>query len=98
MVPKISNINNRKLSREFTISTKYFKGAQKIDELYIEGNNLYQKNKDFILYKGELLEPSFTLQNIFNIIEKEGPISLINLKGEFVIAYYNAAKKNIYYK
>jgi len=84
-----------KLFREFTISTRCFNGAKKIDDIYVNGNYIFENGNDFLIYKGELLHPVDILQGILCNIREEGFLSLKKLRGEFVIAYYDSLEKEI---
>ena len=96
MLGKRCIISEFNLSRDFTISTRYFNGANKIHEIYVDGSYIYQNGDHYLIYKGELVHPSSTLKFILNNnIEKEGFKFLKELKGDFVIAYYNAQKNYI---
>lgn len=88
-------MDEMKLNREFTISTRYFNGAKEKDELYVNGNYIFENGNDFLIYKGELFHSTDILHNILCNIRKEGFLSLKKLRGEFVIAYYDGLEKEI---
>ena len=73
------------------ISNQAFDNSKKVGNLFLKGNFI-EKNKGFLVFKGEVYPKNPSTEELFQKAEKSFE-SLKSLEGEFFIIYYNSSKE-----
>ena len=82
---------------KFIFSTKTFVNAEKVDNIYLEGNLFKSDNNEYFFFKPTLYEKEKNIQEYFQEFVKNKKYFISNLNGEFILFYYNANKNNIFF-